>query len=94
MSAIRLRLHYVGKFERLWGCLSGTRTVSQPSKIRLHADYTVEFIWIMSRYKACKRQKLEELIRTPAIRALIPDHMKKVKELLAHFDGIGCPSDT
>ena len=55
------------------------------SFLRLKADYTVEFIWIMSRYKACKLQELEELIRTPAIKALISDHMKRVKELLDSF---------
>lgn len=55
------------------------------SFLRLEADYTVEFIWIMTRYRACKRQELEELIRTPAIRALISGHMKRVNELLDRF---------
>jgi hypothetical protein len=59
------------------------------SFLRLKADYTVEFIWIMSRYKACKRQNMEELIRTPSIRALISDHMKRVKALLDGFNDDG-----
>ena len=56
------------------------------SFLRLKADYIVEFIWIMSRYNACKRKDIEELIRTPAIKTLISNHMKRVKELLNGFN--------
>jgi hypothetical protein len=52
------------------------------SFLRLKPDYIVEFIWIMSKYNACKRNDIEELIRTPAIKTLISDHMKRVRELL------------
>jgi hypothetical protein len=55
------------------------------SFLRLKPDYTVEYIWIMSRYQACKREDIEDLIRTPAIRSLISDHMTRVNELLKGF---------
>ncbi len=35
------------------------------SLLKMKPDYTVEFIWIMSKYKASKREDIEELIRTP-----------------------------
>ena len=55
------------------------------SFLKLKSDYTVEFIWIMSKYNACNRENIEELIRTPAIKSLISDHMKRVTELLERF---------
>lgn len=55
------------------------------SLLRLKPDYTVEFIWIMSRYNACHRQDIEELIRTPAIRTLISNHIRRVNELLKNL---------
>ena len=50
--------------------------------LRLLPDYTVEFIWIMSKYSACKRKDIEELIRTPAIRVLIRKHQARINELM------------
>ncbi len=55
------------------------------SFLRLKSDYIVEFIWIMSKYSACNRKDIEELIRTSAIKSLISDHTKRVKELLEKF---------
>lgn len=55
------------------------------SFMRLKSDYIVEFIWIMSKYNACNRKNIEDLIRTPAIKSLISDHMKRIKELLEKF---------
>jgi hypothetical protein len=48
-------------------------------------EYTVEFIWIMSKYNASKRENIEELIRTPSIRSLIHQYMSRINELLKNF---------
>jgi hypothetical protein len=50
--------------------------------MKMNPDYTVEFIWIMSKYKACARGPIEELIRTPSIRALVAGHLTRIAELL------------
>ncbi|MFO7557332.1 MAG: hypothetical protein R6X10_00765 [Desulfobacterales bacterium] len=55
------------------------------SLLKMNPDYTVEFIWIMSKYNACKRKDIEELIRTPSIRSLIYQYMERVNELLKNL---------
>lgn len=50
--------------------------------LKMKADYTVEFIWIMSQYKACSRQDAEQLIRTPAIKTLCSQHLQRIGELV------------
>ncbi len=52
------------------------------SLLKMKPDYTLEFIWIMSKYNACKREDIEELIRTPSIRSLISQHQSRINELL------------
>jgi hypothetical protein len=44
-------------------------------------DYTVEFVWIMSKYGACGREDIEELLRTQAIRTLTYNHQARINEL-------------
>ena len=60
------------------------------SLLRLTPDYTVEFIWIMSRYQACRRDEVEELIRTPAIKALISERMDRISRLMDKLDRAAC----
>jgi hypothetical protein len=55
------------------------------SLLKMSPDYTVEFIWIMSKYKAVRRQDIEELIRTPSIRSLISQHQSRINELLENL---------
>ncbi|MFH1933296.1 MAG: hypothetical protein ABIN18_17105 [Pseudomonadota bacterium] len=55
------------------------------SLLKLKPDYTVEFIWIMSKYNACKREDVEELIRTPSIRSLIYEYTARVNKLMKKF---------
>ena len=52
------------------------------SLLCMEPDYTVEFIWIMSKFKACSREDIKELIRTPAIRKLISKHQSRIDELV------------
>jgi len=45
-------------------------------------DYTVEFIWVMSKYNASKPEFIEELIRTPSIRSLISKHSESLAKMI------------
>jgi ankyrin repeat protein len=59
------------------------------SLLKMKPDYTAEFIWIMSKYNACKREDIEELIRTPSIRSLISEHQARVNALMKNFQDDG-----
>lgn len=52
------------------------------SLLKMKPDYTVEFIWIMSKYSASKAEFIEELIRTPSIRSLISKHSESVAKMI------------
>lgn len=56
---------------------------ARKSLLKLIPDYTVEFIWIMAKYKACSLEHIQDLIRTPAIKGHIKSHSARVEELLA-----------
>ena len=55
------------------------------SLLKMKADYTMEFIWIMGGYNACKVEDIKELIRTPTMSSLIFEHRSRRKELLENF---------
>lgn len=61
-------------------------TSARRSLLKMKPDYTMEFIWIMSEYKACARETIEELMRSSAMRALISNHINRYKELLGAFE--------
>jgi len=54
--------------------------------LKMRADYTVEFIWIMSQYKACCREDIQQLMRTPAIKALCSQHLAIIEELIESLE--------
>ncbi len=53
--------------------------------MKMKADYTLEFIWIMSLYQSCTREAITELLRTSAIRAVVCWHAPRVTELLGRL---------
>ena len=55
------------------------------SLAKMRPDYTVEFIWIMAKYNACKPEDLEELLRAPALKSLVSKHAARISELLRSF---------
>ena len=61
-------------------------TSARRSLLKMKPDYTMEFIWIMSEYKACAHEAIEELMRSSAMRALISQHINRYKELLGAFE--------
>jgi ankyrin repeat protein len=55
------------------------------SLLKMTADYTVEFVWIMSKYKACAREHIEQLLRPAPMRILTQKHQSRLNELIANL---------
>ncbi len=51
------------------------------SFLKMRSDYILEFIWIMSEYKACTLDAIEELMRTPSMRSLISRYYSRYSEM-------------
>ena len=56
------------------------------SLVKLLPDYTVEFVWIMSRHNACTKESITELVRTPRMKAHVTKDSRRVHELLAAWE--------
>lgn len=50
--------------------------------LKMAPDYAAEFVWVMSKHKACKQSDLVELLRTPSISAHVAMHGGRIRELL------------
>ena len=55
------------------------------SLLKMKSDYTVEFVWIMSKYNGCSRASLEQLLKTPTIRKHVAEKLPRINELLNKF---------
>jgi len=58
---------------------------ARKSLLYLKPEYTVEFVWIMAKYKACDRENAEALLRTPTMKAHTMTLRPKLNELLASW---------
>ena len=55
------------------------------SLLKMVPDYTVEFVWIMSKYKACAKEYIEQLLRPSPIRILVEKQQSRLNELIANL---------
>jgi hypothetical protein len=53
--------------------------------LKMSADYTMEFLWIMAEYGACSRETAEKLIANRAIKDHVSAHSSHLKEIMASF---------
>jgi hypothetical protein len=53
------------------------------SLIKLIPDYTLEFVWIMSKYQACTKDAILNLLRTPNMKSLLAAHKGRLEKLLS-----------
>jgi len=53
--------------------------------LKMKVDYTVELVWIMSKYNSCSRASLEQLLKTPTIRKHVANQLPRINELLNEF---------
>jgi hypothetical protein len=64
------------------------------SLLKMKPDYTMEFIWIMSEYKACPRDAIENLTRHTAMRALLSNHTGMLSRLMVSLCKADAPIET
>ncbi len=43
----------------------------------------MEFVWLLSKYRACAKEPVQELLRTASIKKHLARHSTRVEELLA-----------
>jgi hypothetical protein len=55
------------------------------SLMKMKSDYIMEFIWIMSEYKACPLKAIEDLIKHPGIRSMVSKHVGRLDMLMGSF---------
>ena len=53
--------------------------------LKLTTDYTMEFIWLMSEYKACSPEAVKGLVHTPKMQAFLTEYTMRLKELIKAF---------
>ena len=60
------------------------RTIADIRRVllKMSQDYTLEFIWLMRKYKAAKRCDVKELIRTPSIIRLLGEDRAKAQGMV------------
>lgn len=55
---------------------------ARKSLTKMIPEYTVEFVGLMTRFKAARKSDLEELLRTPSIKSLVKKYRGRVEEQL------------
>jgi hypothetical protein len=53
--------------------------------LKMRCDYTMEFVWILTEYRACCRETIEKLLAGPKVRALISNHKNRLDEIMYSF---------
>jgi hypothetical protein len=53
--------------------------------LKMSVDYTIELVWIMSKYDGCSRDTIEQLLRTPTMRRHIAKYQPRIEDLLKEF---------
>ena len=79
-------IHILAKYGAKW--MPADRSEindARRSLLKMSVDYTVEFIWIMSKYNGCSRENIKQLLRTPAIRRHVAKSQPRIDELLKDF---------
>ncbi len=56
------------------------------SLLGLKADYAIEFLWIMSKYKACGKESIQGLFNTPTIKKHTFPFRTRLLELLSTWE--------
>jgi hypothetical protein len=77
-------IHLLAKHGAKWKPADrGTVNEARRSLLKLTPEYTVEFLWIMSRYNACNLESCQQLVSTPAMKSHIARHRERISQILA-----------
>lgn len=52
------------------------------SFLKLIPDYTLEFVWVMAKYRACQKNAILQLLSTPTIKRHLGDRQSRATQLL------------
>ena len=63
----------------------GEVNYTRRSLLKMKSDYTMEFVWIMAEYKACSYDAIDNLMKGPAMRALVSKHAGQLKMIMDSF---------
>tara|TARA_R110000868_G_scaffold149766_1_gene372487 strand:- start:207172 stop:208380 length:1209 start_codon:yes stop_codon:yes gene_type:complete len=76
-------IHLLAKYGGKWiPAETGEITEARRSLLKMTADYTVEFTWIMSKYQGCSRTDIKTLLKTPTIKKHTKEHRQQLEELI------------
>lgn len=79
-------LHILAKNGARWIPTANNIASARRSLLKMKPGYAAEFVWIMSKYKACKRSDLEELLRTGSIRGHLGMYTPRIDKLLDELE--------
>ncbi len=76
-------IHLLAKYNGKWiPAETDEITEARRSLLKMTADYTVEFAWIMSKYQGCSRTDIKTLLKTPTIKKHTKEHRQQPDELI------------
>lgn len=79
-------IHILAKYNAKWMPTERYQiNDARRSLLKMSADYTIEFVWIMGKYDGCSRDIIEQLLRTPTIKRHVATHQPRIQELLKEF---------
>ncbi|MBA4418725.1 MAG: hypothetical protein C0392_12575 [Syntrophus sp. (in: bacteria)] len=76
-------IHMLARAGTVWDPDGRALGDARRALLKMKADYIMEFIWIMSEYGACSREKLRKLISTPAMHELTANHFARLEEIVS-----------
>jgi hypothetical protein len=59
--------------------------------LKLKPDYAVEFVWLLSKYRACSRESAETLISTPSMKRHVSAHSERIRDFFISWDATISP---
>ncbi|OGV66339.1 MAG: hypothetical protein A2498_15325 [Lentisphaerae bacterium RIFOXYC12_FULL_60_16] len=79
-------IHILAQYGGKWAPKEdGEVAHARRSLLRMDSDYTVEFVWIMSKYQGCRRNDLDALLGTPSIRKHVRSSLDRIADLLSNL---------
>ncbi len=81
-------VHLLAKHGARWVPKDDDIKRARRSLLKLTADFTIEFAWIMSKYAACDMECIHELLATPSMKAHFSQKRSRLQEILRSWPGL------
>jgi hypothetical protein len=80
-------IHLLAKHGARWVPKDKTEiTSARRSFLQMTPDYTMEFVWIMSKYCACELAPITELLGTPTMKTHTANHRPRLSQILERWE--------